>query len=220
MIFTSPNVETPSRCRQSLQASAPFGSMKAVEQRRPDRHRSAEHIATLQTNDEGAQKRTATERRLRFVEEYLQNGGNATRAAVAAGFSPATAYSSGGRLLKHVEVSALIRRRRDELATRYQLTTEAVVRSVAQAVFFDPRRLFDPDGRLKKLCDLDVDTAMGLTSFELKADLSGGSQPSIAIKRVKWLNKNTARDQAAKILGLYGRDHEQGFDPMSGRHPP
>lgn len=39
-----------------------------------------------------------------FVTEYLQNGNNATQAAIAAGYSEKTASSQGSRLLKSVEV--------------------------------------------------------------------------------------------------------------------
>jgi phage terminase small subunit len=43
------------------------------------------------------------ERQETFVREYLTDF-NATRSAIAAGYSPSTAYSSGQRLLKHVEI--------------------------------------------------------------------------------------------------------------------
>ena len=46
-----------------------------------------------------------------FVEAYT---GNATEAALQAGYSPKTAYSHGQRLLKHDEVSRAIRERAEE----------------------------------------------------------------------------------------------------------
>jgi phage terminase small subunit len=42
-----------------------------------------------------------------FVAEYLKDL-NATQAAIRAGYSEATAYSQGQRLLNHVEVSAVL----------------------------------------------------------------------------------------------------------------
>ena len=55
-----------------------------------------------------------------FVENY---SGNATAAAIAAGYSPKTAYSMGQRLLKNVEISKAIQERETarltpEIATR------------------------------------------------------------------------------------------------------
>jgi phage terminase small subunit len=49
-----------------------------------------------------------------FVEAYLQSF-NATQAAKAAGYSEKTAYSIGQRLLKNVEVGALIQERLDAM---------------------------------------------------------------------------------------------------------
>lgn len=43
-----------------------------------------------------------------FAEAYVINGFNATLAAVTAGYAAKTAYSQGSRLLKNVEVQALI----------------------------------------------------------------------------------------------------------------
>ena len=50
-----------------------------------------------------------------FCLEYIRDG-NATQAAIRAGYSPKTAYSTGQRLLKNVEVRARI----DELMTDLQ----------------------------------------------------------------------------------------------------
>jgi len=52
-----------------------------------------------------------------FVDEYLRDL-NATQAAIRAGYSPKTAYSQGGRLLKFVEVSEEIKARLDDKAMR------------------------------------------------------------------------------------------------------
>jgi len=43
-----------------------------------------------------------------FIKEYLGNGGNATQAAIVSGYSKKTAYSSGQRLLKQVEIKKQI----------------------------------------------------------------------------------------------------------------
>jgi phage terminase small subunit len=51
-----------------------------------------------------------------FVEAYLANGFNATKAAITAGYSEKTAYSQGSRLLRNVEVSAAIEARMKELS--------------------------------------------------------------------------------------------------------
>lgn len=56
-------------------------------------------------------KNKLTVKQRRFVELY---NGNATEAAIGAGYSPKTAYSQGQRLLKHVEVGKVITNREDK----------------------------------------------------------------------------------------------------------
>lgn len=50
-----------------------------------------------------------------FADEWIKNGGNATAAAKEAGYSERTAYSSGQRLLKNVEVLAYIASQQEEM---------------------------------------------------------------------------------------------------------
>ena len=54
-----------------------------------------------------------TVRQQRFIEAYLRTG-NATQAAIEAGYSAKTAYSQGHRLLKKAEIVAEIQHRRKE----------------------------------------------------------------------------------------------------------
>jgi phage terminase small subunit len=49
-----------------------------------------------------------TPKQQRFVDEYIRLRFNATKAAIAAGYSEATAYSQGPRLLKNVEIKTAI----------------------------------------------------------------------------------------------------------------
>lgn len=49
-----------------------------------------------------------------FVTEYIKSG-NATQAAIAAGYSEKTAYSQGSRLLKHVEVQQYLNKTEQKL---------------------------------------------------------------------------------------------------------
>ena len=51
-----------------------------------------------------------------FIDHYFANNMNATKAAIAAGYSEKTAYSQGSRLLKHAEVSEAINDRLTEHA--------------------------------------------------------------------------------------------------------
>lgn len=50
-----------------------------------------------------------------FINEYIKNGGNATQAAIAAGYSPKTAHSQASRLLKSVEVQQYLNKTEQNL---------------------------------------------------------------------------------------------------------
>lgn len=60
-----------------------------------------------------------------FAREYTIDG-NATQAAIRAGYSAKTAYSAGQRLLSNVEVRATINRTRAACAERVELTVASV----------------------------------------------------------------------------------------------
>jgi len=112
--------------------------------------------------------------------------------------------------LKHAEVASQIEARRATLAAKYQLTTEVVMKSLTQVLSFDPRKLYRDDGSLKAVTELDDDTAMALASFEV-VEAAGKAEdgPPLLTKKVKWLDKNVARDQANRMLGEYSKDNAQ-----------
>jgi len=55
-----------------------------------------------------------------FVSEYLKSG-NATEAAINAGYSKKTAYSIGQRLLKNVEINQKIMKHREKISQQAEL---------------------------------------------------------------------------------------------------
>ncbi len=68
-------------------------------------------------------------RQRKFVDAYLVSG-NATSAAIAAGYSERTAYSIGSRLLKNVEIAAAVGIRRERASTKADLTLEGHLASL------------------------------------------------------------------------------------------
>ena len=57
---------------------------------------------------------TLTQKQIKFAEEYIISG-NATQAAIKAGYSKKTAYSIGDENLKKPEIKAYIKERFDEI---------------------------------------------------------------------------------------------------------
>lgn len=67
------------------------------------------------------------QRQLTFCEEYIKTN-NATKAAIAAGYSERTARSQGQRLLTFVDISAYIKDRLDEINAEQIASTDEVMR--------------------------------------------------------------------------------------------
>jgi phage terminase small subunit len=79
------------------------------------------------------------DKQARFVREYLVDL-NATQAAIRSGYSEATAYSQGQRLLKNVEVAAAVAKAQAKRAERTDVTADRVLRELAKIGFSDLRR--------------------------------------------------------------------------------
>ena len=148
----------------------------------------------------GTSKYAAEAKRDAFVNCYLANGHNATQAAIAAGYSPKTAYSQGQRLLKDVETSAALAKAAETGGKAAGLVADRVVEQIRRVTEADPCKLFHPDGSPKRVHELDDDTAAAVSSVEVAAD---GSQ------KIKLCDKNSALNMALKHLGLYERDNAQ-----------
>jgi phage terminase small subunit len=100
------------------------------------------------------------------VREYLLDL-NGTRAAVAAGYSSKTASVVASRMLRKVKVQALLKQRMEERQQRLDLSADRVLQEIAKIAFFDPRKLFNQDGSLKNINELDADTAAAIAGFEI-----------------------------------------------------
>ena len=132
--------------------------------------------------------------------------------------------------MKHVEVQQALRHRREEVLAKAQevveLTTERVMRSLEQALFFDPRKLYHRDGTVKAIHELDEATALALTGIEVTEVLGAakgeapnrqGRERTVTARTVKfkWLDKTAAREHAMRTLGLFEKDNRQRTDPLA-----
>ena len=162
---------------------------------------------TLAKAKAGTSKEAAEARKAAFIEAFIANGGNATQAAIAAGYSEHTAGQQASRLLKDVKVASEIARRSKAVADKYELTTDMVVRSIVQELTFDPATLYGADGRLLSIKELPEDVRMALTAVEFE-QLGSPDAPAF-VRKVKWAQRQGAREQAMKHLGMFEADNKQ-----------
>lgn len=94
-----------------------------------------------------------TEKQERFIDEYIIDF-NATRAAIAAGYSSKRANSQGVHLLSIPEIQAEVRRRKAEISAGLRISAERVLWEMAALGFsniFDYVEVIDGELRLKEL---------------------------------------------------------------------
>lgn len=175
----------------------------------------------------GTSKASAAQRRALFVDAYIGNGENGTRAAIQAGYPQRSAHVAASRLLKDAKVFARIEKRRAELRARFNLTTDRVVQELARCSYFNPKRLVDAKGKPIPLHQLDDDTAAALASIEIaETEVRGKGKNKVVLTRKmkgRPFNKATVLEKSIKILRLYdkppppppdGADGEQHVDEM------
>jgi len=153
-----------------------------------------------------------------FITEYLLSG-NATKAAIAAGYSEKTARQAGAENLTKPVIAGflaqkqvLIAKRQDERLEAMELTKERVAREIARMTFFDPRKMFRADGKPKDITELDDDTAACVVGLDVLEEYQGSGEKRVLVghvKKYKIADKNSAADKAAKIVGLYEEDNKQ-----------
>ncbi len=149
----------------------------------------------------GASQQSAQLRRRAFAEAYLSNSRNATQAAITAGLSPKSAGSAGERMLKHVEVQAILQVREREILAKLEISTERTLRERARLAYYDIGDLAcagikSPDD----IARLPVDIRQAVTGW--KWDKDGRFM-------LQFADKNPHLTALERHQGLYRADNEQ-----------
>lgn len=147
-------------------------------------------------------------RQLKFVQAYVI-GQDATKAAISAGYSKRSAKQIGNKLLTIVDLKAEIAERGAILAENAGVTDEKLMGLMAARASSDVRKLFNEDGSLVPICELDDDTASAIESIEIIERTGMGKGITEFTKKIKLVSKNSNVDMLNKILGLYDADNSQ-----------
>jgi len=153
----------------------------------------------------GTSKEAAAARVRAFVEAYISNGGNATSAAISAGFAPRSAYQRGYELVKDSEVQALLKQRREQIASKLSLTTDSVIRRLAEIVEADITQLLDARGGILPVKEWPAEVRRAVASIKW-----GKFGPEI-----RFHNVPAALGDAMKHLGMFKEDNKQKADALA-----
>lgn len=142
-----------------------------------------------------------TPRQARFVKEYLIDE-HATRAARRAGYSEKIAASSGSENLRKPHIVAAIQEQLDAQQARTLITADRILREYGRIGFLDTRRLFNADGSLKRIVDMDDDTQAAIAGIDVVT--MGNAESGVGeITKIRISDRKGALDSMARHFGLF-----------------
>lgn len=136
-----------------------------------------------------------------FVRHYLIST-NATQAAIAAGYSKATAYSVGNENLKKPDIKVAIEKAMNERYALLDVSVDRILREVACIAFANPKNMFDREGRPLSIQDMDDSTAAAVAEVSVYQVYSGYGDRRQAIGETTKI-KPYAKTAALELLMRY-----------------
>jgi phage terminase small subunit len=101
-----------------------------------------------------------------FARAYLANGLNATEAATTIGLAKKSAHVEGSKYLRKPKVQRLLAELSKQHAEKLDISADRILLQLARVAFFDIRKIFDDQGQLKPISDLDEDTAAAIAGLD------------------------------------------------------
>ena len=157
--------------------------------------------------------KTLTPKQDLFVREYLKDL-NATQAAIRAKYSAKTASWIGPQLLGKTHVREAIDKAMARRAKKLDISAERVLLEVARLSFFDPRKLFYPDGNPRPISELDDDTAAAIAGLDVSTTRTEDGEATQVLK-YKLAGKDQSLEKLMRHLGLYKTDNDQQGDALA-----
>lgn len=157
----------------------------------------------------------------RFAISWLRHGDLATAyfESASCGGSNAKVGSArveGCRMLRDPRTQAELTKVRMRAAKHAETTLGEWLGTELKITRFDPAWLFDENGNVLALQDMDPNARAAIKSIEVEEEriekLSVGGEPIVRrtrIKKIKLHAKDGAQARLARYLGAYNRDNEQ-----------
>ena len=149
-----------------------------------------------------------TDAQKRFCDEYLIDL-NATRAYKVAYPNckkDETASAAGSRMLGNVKVQEYIQEQQREREKRTKVTQDMIVNELAKIAFLDISILYNENGGLKNIQDIDENTRRAISSLETFEEFEGYGEDREKVgdtKKVKLIDKTKALELLGKHLGMF-----------------
>ncbi|WP_295664878.1 terminase small subunit, partial [uncultured Mucilaginibacter sp.] len=137
---------------------------------------------------------TLTPKQQRFCDEYLIDM-NATRAALRAGYTQATAMN--GQLMEMPKIQAYLKKRTAEAAQKLQVSHETLLGELMKVAFANMGDYFGDDGKIKAMNDILDDKKSAIWSLKVSEGKYGTTV------QLRLHNKLAALEKIAKHIKFY-----------------
>ena len=122
---------------------------------------------------------------------------------------PAVTYDSARTLAAPLFANLCVKERIKELRAerekRLDVSGDRIIRELAKLAFFNSQDLYDDDGRVKPIHELDRDTAAAITSVEVEERVTGEGETGTLefTRKIKMADKKGALELLGKNQGLW-----------------
>jgi hypothetical protein len=140
-----------------------------------------------------------TPKQATFCDEFFKDF-NATKAALRAGYSPATALN--GHLMTLPKIKYHLQQRGAAAAEEAQVTHQMVLAELKKIAFANMGDFFDANGQMKPMQQVDAKSKAALLNYTVTEDKDGCTTIKIRMN-----NKLSALDKIAKHLKFYDAEH-------------
>lgn len=153
-----------------------------------------------------------TEQKKRFADRYFETLKGA-ESAIYAGYSQDTARQIAYNLLQEIEVEHYLSDLREKYQIESGISKQRILDEYAKIAFFDIREIYDVDGGLiniKQIDDKSAGAIAGIKSTEAWDIDEDGNKVIIGTnKEVKIFDKLKALQDLGKHLGIFEKDNSQ-----------
>lgn len=149
-----------------------------------------------------------TDAQKKFCNEYLKtlNATQAYKVAYPKCKKDDTARANSSRLLTKANIKEYIAEKMEERAKRTEVTQDKVIEEFAKIAFLNPKKLFDDDGCLKDISQIDDTTAGAIAGIEVFEEYQGQGENREYVgrtKKIKIADKVKALENLGRHLGMF-----------------
>lgn len=153
-----------------------------------------------------------------FCQEYIKDF-NGTQAAIRSGYSVASAKEIASENLTKPNIAAKIKELKDNIFAAVGITQHRIYTELRRLALVDVSGIFDENGALKSLTDMDADTRAAIVGIEVDDifEWVGNTKQNIGqTKKVKLADKLNAIAQIVKIAGWASAEKHELSGPNGG----